>query len=422
MVKNPLTWLLLSSLALTACGHVTPGFAANAPYGAVHTFAKARSGAAYSVTNTVNGSEWARIERLTSTNPSFPTERARPEGRQTDAETIAAFGTATPPSRDVALHYMQGWDTGKGVPVLLVHGALLDATDNWLKPHGKVGLAPALAAQGRRVFAVTFAHRHGDNLLQAEQLANAIDRVKAVTGASQVDVVAHSKGTVVARALVSGVKQPWMRGYGHDVRRLVLIGAPNLGLDYAYRHPAINLALYPEKTGSLMGDAPMTWTRMIAFGVWVDTSAQALDAPGGGCFPGQAQMLAKFDKQYPLEQTEQDWYTTYYGGQGFISYSKGIDHAIETGGHFMDRLRKSPLDANVQLAVLAGDKADLDTVIPETAGPSDSIVFVESATATDDLTRGGAKLIDKTVMHLNHMNLVAEPSAHAWVAGILDRP
>ena len=210
-----------------------------------------------------------------------------------------------------------------------------------------------------------------------------------------------------------------MRGYQHDIRRLVLIAGPNTGLDYPYRHPSINFALYPMKS-DLLTDAPMSWTKMIAFGVWVDTSKQNLDQPGGGFFPGQAEMLARFDKSHPLPQNEQDWYTTYNGGQGFVSQSLGIDHAIATGGHFIDRLIAHPLDKDIELAVLAGDKADLGSILPEQSGVSDSIVFLDSATATDDMVKGGARLVTKTVLNLNHMELVIDPKAHAWVNKVLD--
>ncbi|MDB5099286.1 MAG: LipA [Cyanobacteria bacterium RYN_339] len=415
MLKRSL--ILAAALLVTACGHasqITPTLAPAAMLEAARA-----KGAAYEVTKTVAGSKWEKLERLTSTYGDFPKEQSRPNGKQTDKDTVAAFGDATPASKDVVLHYMKGWDKGQGNPVILVHGAILDATANFYEPHGKPGLAPALAAAGKRVFAVTFAHRHGDNVLQAEQLANAIDRVKAVTGAKEVDVVAHSKGTIVARALASGVRQGWMRSYGHDIHRLVLIGGPHTGLDYPFRHPAINFAMVPE-LDNVLHDAPMSWTSMIVFGVWVNTSKQSIMTEYGNYFPGQAQMLAKFDKKYPLSKLEQDWYTTYYGGHGFVSVSPGIDAAIAAGGNFMEKLAAHPLDSHVELAVLAGDKQDLAGVLSERTGPSDSVVFVESATATADMTKGGAKLVAKDVLHLNHMDLVIAEQAHNWVKKALD--
>lgn len=403
----PLAGLIAATLLVSACG-ATP---APLPWARTTAGLTAASAIAH---------HWAKIEKLTDPSPDFPAERMRPNGRQTDPEIVQAFGTATPPSRDVLLHYAKGWDTGHGTPVLLVHGAMEDATSSWIAPHGQEGLATYLSDKGFRVFAVTFAHRHGDNTLQAEQIANAIARIRAVTGAAQVDVVAHSKGCIAARALASGIRYDWMKPYAHDIRRLVLIAGPELGIDYSFRHPSINFALFPEHDQTLL-NAPMSWTRMLVGGVWMDTGAQSIMTDHGNYFPGQCQLLARWDKTYPLSETEQDWYTTYYGGQGFVSFSEGIDKAIAEGGHYIDQLRAHPLDAGVQLAVLAGDSPTMTNILNETTGPSDGVVFVKSATYTDDMTKGGATLVDKTVMHLNHMDLIIDPKAHAWVANVLGR-
>ncbi|MGE5707326.1 MAG: lipase family alpha/beta hydrolase, partial [Bacteroidota bacterium] len=330
----------------------------------------------FNVTRTVKAENWAKIECLSNLDPSFPDEQARPNGRQTDPEIVEGFGTQTPPSRDVLLHYGKGWEKGRGTPVLLVHGTLVDANSSWVKPHGKSGLAPALFEKGLRVFAVTLAHRHGDNLLQAENIKNAIERIKEVTGAKEVDVVAHSKGTVASRALASGLKKSWASAYRKDIRRLVLIAGPHLGMDYTFRHPAVNWGLYPEKAQSIL-NAPMSWTKTLFMGLWIDTSAQTLYSGHGDYFPGQSQLLYRWDKTYPLPMDGPDWYTSYHGGQGLVSYCPGIDQAIKDGGNFIDTLRKNPLDSKVQLAVLAGDNPNLSTILNETSGPSDGVAFVK---------------------------------------------
>lgn len=381
--------------------------------------ADSASGAGYRLANSVFGKDWQRIERLASTAADFPREKLRPNGRHTDPDIVRAFGTATPPASEVLLHYHQGWDRAAGPPVLLVHGTILDATSTWIRPQDRPGLAPTLAERGFGVFAVTFANRHGDNLLQAEQIAWAIARIRQVTGAEEVDVVAHSKGAVAARALASDVRYSWMPPSRRDIRRLVLIAGPHLGLDTPFRHPIVNYGLYPEKKDDPRFNAPMSWTDMLVLGVWVDTSAQTLFKGYGDYFPGQAQMLARWDHAYPLPQTEVDWYTTYHGGQGFLSRSPGIDQAIADGGHFIETLGMYPLDPEVELAVLAGNRADLAGIHNEHTGPSDGVVFVESATATDDMTRAGARLVAKDLMHLNHMDLVIAARAHDWVADVL---
>ncbi|MNS23280.1 Alpha/beta hydrolase family protein [compost metagenome] len=412
--------ILFGALTVAGCG-LGAQLPAPGTRDAVEVAAAAKKGDRYKIAQTFKSQHWAKLERVSSTYDRFPVERARPNGRHTDPEIVAAFGTETPSSRDVVLHYAAGWNQGEGTPILLVHGSILDATSEWIAPHGKEGLVKTLTEKGHRVFAVTFAHRHGDNLLWAEQIANAIARIKDVTGAKQVDVVAHSKGTVAARAYASGVKASWGQAYRGDIRKLVLLGGPHLGIDFAFRHASVNLGLYPEKKETLF-NAPMTWTKMLAFGVWTDTSEYTLMRSHGDYFPGQAQMLYRWDKTYALPKLEQDWYTTYHGGQGFISVSPGIDKAIAEGGHFIDKLRANPLDKRIALASLAGDQATMKNILNEKTGPSDGVVFVKSATHTDDMTKGGAKLLANDTMPVNHMELVYAPKAKAWIVEQLQKP
>jgi hypothetical protein len=132
-------------------------------------------------------------------------------------------------------------------------------------------------------------------------------------------------------------------------------------------------------------------------------------------------MLYRWDKTYPLSKLEPDWYTTYHGGQGLISVSPGIDKAIAEGGDFIDQLRAHPLDKGVELASLAGDQATMKNILNEKTGPSDGVVFVKSATHTDDMVKGGAKLLANDVLPHNHMELVYAPKAKAWVVNQLKR-
>ncbi|GIF10743.1 lipase [Actinoplanes teichomyceticus] len=90
---------------------------------------------------------------------------------------------------------------GSGAPVVLVHGTNGRAACDWFT------LAPLLAGDGRDVFAFQWrrarptagtsaTHTH------AAELGEFIERVRAVTGAAQVDVVGHSWGAVLAHYLV----------------------------------------------------------------------------------------------------------------------------------------------------------------------------------------------------------------------------
>lgn len=86
-------------------------------------------------------------------------------------------------------------------PVVLVHGTFANGSVNWL------AAAPALAARGYCVFALTYGEMPGVPLLRAiapvaqsaAQLATFVDGVLAATGASQVDIVGHSQGGMMPR-------------------------------------------------------------------------------------------------------------------------------------------------------------------------------------------------------------------------------
>lgn len=391
------------------------------PAGVAARAAAGPTATGYAITRKTNLGVWAFVERMDHGAAAFPDEASRPNGRQREETVVAAFGTERPASRQVLLHAMPGWDRRNTVPVLLVHGAIADAESAWVAPHGKEGLAPWLAARGRAVFAVTFAHRHGDNLLQAEHVAGAMARIRELTGAPRVDVVAHSKGVAAVRAHVSGVRMPWGRPYVGDVRKLVLLGGPLLGLDFTYRHPSVHFGLVPELDHPLR-NAPTAWERMVVFGLWKDIGSQSFMTDRGNFFPGQAQLLHRWDREYPLSPLEPDVHATYHGGKGLISESRGIDAAIRAGGNFIDRLRRHPLPKGLDLAVAAGNRATMTTVLNEKDGPSDGVVFVSSATHTDDMLEAGADLVARDVLPVNHMELLYHPRSRAWLADVLDRP
>ncbi|MCX4566026.1 esterase/lipase family protein [Streptomyces albogriseolus] len=86
-------------------------------------------------------------------------------------------------------------------PVVLVHGTFGNSVDNWL------GLAPYLKSRGYCVFSldygqlpgVPFFHGLGPVEKSAEQLDAYVDRVRAATGAAEVDLVGHSQGGMMPR-------------------------------------------------------------------------------------------------------------------------------------------------------------------------------------------------------------------------------
>ena len=323
---------------------------------------------------------WDRVERLVDGDTVlFQQEDFAPGWTWDDASPVSphvatAFGSTTPHSGTFLLHYAPGWSLADHPrPVLLVPGAGAAAT-GVMPP-----LARQLAARGWSVFAITFAHPHGDNYQQAEQVANAVARILEVTGAEQVDLLGHSKGAIPSAIYLShragldwgldgddrGARYT-QRGtpFRGDVQRFIAAGAPLGGADTSFRWTSAHLAtgygsdplspcpwqtFYPHTTGNL----------------FVTEDLRAVDLwPGDGdTFPGQAQLLRAWDGQYALPGSDpllgvyalqQDWWTTYEGGLGFYSASLGIDDAIDEAGGLLSKLHGAGLDPSVQVAVLAG--------------------------------------------------------------------
>jgi triacylglycerol esterase/lipase EstA (alpha/beta hydrolase family) len=86
-------------------------------------------------------------------------------------------------------------------PVVLVHGLAANMVDNWDT------MAPLLADNGFCVYAFTYGNDPGEPYIgglqamenSAPQLAAFVNEVLAATGASKVDLVGHSEGTVMPR-------------------------------------------------------------------------------------------------------------------------------------------------------------------------------------------------------------------------------
>ena len=358
---------------------------------------------------------WARVERYHDTDASFPQEAYPPDGRgDQEGLRLTYFGNVTRPRSNAFLLYSAPhWQTGtKATPVLLVHGANDNADREWANPNEtpsgcgqttcpSTGLMQYLDTRGYKVFAIGFPHKQGDNLVQAQLVADAIGVIKARLGVTKVDLVGWSKGGFPARAYVSSVKPSWGRAYQGDVRKLVLIGNANNGLDYAWRHGAPGaILIYPECGGTLNGPAAVSTYE--CYGFLYDHPELSYTGTGSNnTFPGQRQMLKRWDGTYGLDSATQDWYTVYYGGWGYTSYSPGIQAAINQGS-LVDTIRTAGVPSAVTTYLLCGGNPSLPYVYNENTGPSDGLVFRASCESTTGVAAVGGVT---TVTSDNHLQL-----------------
>ncbi|HEY0452054.1 lipase [Actinophytocola sp.] len=373
---------------------------------------------------------WSGVDRYRDTTAGFHDEQYPPDGRgDQDGQRRTFFGdVARPSSSRFLLYSAPGWNTGsKPTPVLLVHGANDNPDRAWANPNESggfgcgsstcpsTGLMQYLSSRGHRVFAIGFAHKQGDNLQQAQQVGDAIAIIKSRLGVGSVDVVGWSKGMMSARMYVASVKPSWGRSYAGDVRRLVTLGGPNGGYDYPFAHGwAHDFSIWPECGGAV--NAPSPHTRMTCYGTYTYHPELSITPAGGyDAYPGQRQMLARWDGTFGVNTSTQDWYTTYYGGQGVYTDGPGIQAAINAGS-LIARIQAAPTPASVPVYLLAGGSPSIVGIWNETRGPSDGVVFVASALDTTGVTTVGATTL---VSSANHLQLGWATTVMSTVAGWL---
>jgi len=121
-------------------------------------------------------------------------------------------------------------------PVLLLHGYAQH-------PANFLSVTRRLRRDGwSHVYTLRHAPMFGDIERSAARLGAAIDRIRDVTGAPAVDVVAHSMGGLVARAYVRA------RGSACGIARLVTLGTPHQGTHIFRRlaHDPMLLQMRPD--------------------------------------------------------------------------------------------------------------------------------------------------------------------------------
>lgn len=353
----------------------------------------------------MDSDHWTWTERLSGEQSCLIPEPFIAKTVWKDPEVIRFFQSSTPDSEYVLLHYAAPIEpVHTQPPILLIHGAGHHARKSW--GDRKKGLIHALNQCGRHVFALTFAHPHGDNLLQAVQLRNVIQRIKVLSGWEKVELIAHSKGGIVAWTYLANVGSTWGAAYHDDVSRCFLLGSPNKGLDYPFRHLLPNWMVQ-----SLGVSAPIACDSMYYLGHYIDTTRYSIYKEGGA-FPGSSQLLYRWNDKYPVHKAAQ---RIYEGGFNLFYHSRGIDEAIRDGGDYMEHLMKNPIPPDIEVHLLAGSSPFIHGVCTEWDGESDGLVFVESVLCTESLVEDDQQVVRTTVLPLNHLQLLYHPSAHEWV-------
>lgn len=372
---------------------------------------------------------WAQVDLWNDTYASWPLQQYPNDSRDDQTGQRATFfGSGRPPGSEFLLYYAPGWNTGShAVPVLLVMGANDTVDREYADPNlggsgtcgsfscPSTGLMQYLSGKGYRVFAVNFANPQGDNYQWAQSIADAMGVVRQRTGASKVDLLAWSKGSFAARMYVASVAPSWGRSYQQDVRKLILLGGPNGGLDYAFAHGTEGDALvWPECGGTLNG--PTAHTDYTCYYVYYYHPELSIYNTGGyDVYAGQRQMLARWDGTYGVDETQQDWYTTYYGGQGYVSYSYGIQYAMNQGS-LVSTMRSQPIPTAVATYLLCGGNPDLPYFYNENRGPSDGLLFESSCLSTTGIP---GPVTTALVTGDNHLQLGWEPTAAGKILGWL---
>jgi pimeloyl-ACP methyl ester carboxylesterase len=148
----------------------------------------------------------------------------RPVGRVV-REALRELGWALLTQPLLPLFYVVGrrLARGRGVPVVAVHGYMQNRVD-----FVRVAQACARAGLGP-VYGFNYPW-FGSIHANAQRLARFVDRVLRETGASQVDLVAHSLGGLVAMEYTHG-------DCGSRVRRVVTVACPHAGV--AWRGPIV---------------------------------------------------------------------------------------------------------------------------------------------------------------------------------------
>ncbi|MCG8640958.1 MAG: lipase family protein, partial [Desulfobacterales bacterium] len=306
----------------------------------------------------------------------------------------------------------------------------------------QTGLLQYLDSRGYAVFAISFSHTQGNNLIQAQLIADAIEVILAKTGATQVDIVAHSKGNLATIAYLSSLNNEWndtlwMTDYRGDVRKFVAVAAPFKGLDTMFRYYTANTTVIADNLNS-----PTAFYNAYIYYAYRDYHRWDMtDTYDNNFFAGQTQLLHNWidDPDYSIDFNSEsatwgDFNATrnalYWGGSSFYISSEGIDTAINNPqgsmgtSNFIKKMNNRGVNPYIDLFVLYGTNQVMNYTwfgysIGEKADTSDGLLFVASATYTTGVTKRGADLILKSGMNYNHLDIARENEPLEWIENAL---
>ena len=399
---------------------------------------------------------WNRSEAYRDSHSAFHKEKILDITQFQNQQVLNCFpsnlyqGNTADSSLMVLLH-APNWNTASKTPILLVHGAGDDAFRAWVHPRShdtpkvipsdQQGFMQKLVKQDYPVFAINFSHNHGCNYLQAEQIHNAIQIIKAKTGSNKVHVVAHSKGNCAVSLYLADAAQVnskynnFSSPFAKDVDTYIQIGAANKGIDVTFRYYTGNIYTLSNNIS-----APICFHEAMIYGIWKNLYRQDIyyKNPGksqGNFFPGQSQLLYNLvNDGLPLSSlsyTPGDFNLTmkacYHGGTTAFVASYGIEHAIREGGYTISRLNKRGLDPSVKIVSIYGTnstikKIDLGFItIPVGANDyeGDGVLYKHSALYINGLTCRGAQLLGQRGFDQNHLDIARTTEVLNWFISFL---
>lgn len=360
---------------------------------------------------------WQATELLTVENGHLGQRVFHPRSHHREPSIVEAFGRSDPSSASLLLHHYAKPDTWNGRNVILVHGASRNAL-YFLDPHedgsGRDPLPEALRRAGHQVYAVSFAHNQDDNWWWCEALNEAILTVSSRTG-QPVALIGHSKGGVAVRLAVSDWRPDpaCQRRLGHLVSDALFVGTPLGGVDFFYRYPAVNFAFSSDSDQPVF-NWPTPWHEMKVNQQWMPLPMAYTGKDN--FYRGQAQLLQRWRDVYPLPGLDPLEEMTYEGGENESGRCHGIDRAIAGSGNLIGQLRQHPFPPHLRVGLLAGASPTMPGVMNERSGPSDGIIFVQSALEIGP----GAQVVGMKTLPVHHKALIAEPSSQTAIIEMLE--